>query len=65
VAIENTSADHLELIVPNLHRRGVTATNRMAAPGLAEMFRSGWFGSDAPDGIARIASRKSIARWSE
>src|SRR5713101_6498809 len=34
VAIENNSADYLQLIVPNLHRRysGVTATNRMVAP---------------------------------
>ena len=54
--IENNSADDLQLIVPNLHRRysGVTATNRMVAPKLAKMFRAAWFGSDAPDGIARM-----------
>ena len=42
VAIENISADDLQLIVPNLHRRysGVTATNRMVAPKLAKMFRA-------------------------
>ena len=55
VAIENNSADNLQLIVPNLHRRysGVTATNRMVAPKLARLFRAAWLGPDAPDGIAR------------
>ena len=43
VAIENNSADNLQLIVPNLHRRysGVTATNRMVAPKLARLFKAG------------------------
>src|SRR6202043_3029808 len=56
VPIENNSADNLQLIVPNLHRRysGVTATNRMVAPKLAKMFRAAWLGRDAPDGIARM-----------
>ena len=56
VAIENNSADNLQLIVPNLHRRysGVTATNRMVAPKLAKMFHAAWLGPDAPDGIARM-----------
>jgi len=56
VGIENTSADDLQLIVPNLHRRysGVTATNRMVAPKLAQLFRSAWFGPDAPEMMARI-----------
>ena len=54
--IENNSADDLQLIVPNLHRRysGVTATNRMVAPKLARMFRAAWLGSHAPAGIARM-----------
>lgn len=54
--IENNSADDLQLVVPNLHRRysGVTATNRMVAPKLAQTFRAAWLGSHAPDGIARI-----------
>ena len=54
--IENNSADHPQLIVPNLHRRysGVTATNRMVAPKLAKLFRAAWLGPDAPDGIARL-----------
>jgi mannosyltransferase len=54
--MDNISADRLQLIVPNLHRRysGVTATNRMVAPKLARLFRAGWLGPDAPDGIARI-----------
>ena len=55
--IENNSANDLQLIVPNLHRRysGVTATNRMVAPKLAKMFRAAWLGPDAPPGgIARI-----------
>src|ERR1700737_310599 len=56
VPIENNSADNLQLIVPNLHRRysGVTATNRMVAPKLAKLFRAAWLGPDAPDGIARL-----------
>ncbi len=54
--MDNISADSLQLIVPNLHRRysGVTATNRMVAPKLAQLFRAAWLGPDAPDGIARI-----------
>src|SRR6266481_3991709 len=54
--MDNISADGLQLIVPNLHRRysGVTATNRMVAPKLAQLFRAAWLGPDAPDGIARI-----------
>jgi mannosyltransferase len=65
VAIENISADNLQLIVPNLHRRysGVTATNRMVAPKLAKSFRAGWLGSDAPDGIARIGLADLVKLW--
>ena len=65
VAIENISAENLQLIVPNLHRRysGVTATNRMVAPKLAKMFRAAWLGPDAPDGIARMGSRNSLKLW--
>ena len=63
--IENTSADNLQLIVPNLHRRysGVTATNRMVAPKLAKRFPAGWLGSDAPDGIARIGLADLLKCW--
>ena len=65
VPIENNSADNLQLIVPNLHRRysGVTATNRMVAPKLAKLFRAGWLGSDAPDGIARIGLADLVKLW--
>jgi len=65
VAIENISAADLQLIVPNLHRRysGVTATNRMVAPKLAEMFRAAWFGPDAPEGIARINVVGLLKLW--
>src|SRR3979409_1039090 len=58
VPIENNSADDLQLIVPNLHRRysGVTATNRMVAPKLAQLLRAAWLGPDAPDGIAAIGA---------
>jgi mannosyltransferase len=65
VPIENNSADHLQLIVPNLHRRysGVTATNRMVAPKLAKLFRAAWFGSDAPDGIARMGAADLLKLW--
>ena len=62
---ENISADNLQLIVPNLHRRysGVTATNRMVAPKLAKLFRSAWFGPDAPDGIARLGFADLLKLW--
>ena len=65
MAIPYTSAEELQLIVPNLHRRysGVTATNRMVAPKLAGLFRAGWFGSDAPDGIARIGMANLAKLW--
>ncbi|SHH70412.1 glycosyltransferase family 4 protein [Bradyrhizobium erythrophlei] len=63
--IENNSADHLQLIVPNLHRRysGVTATNRMVAPKLAQLFRAAWLGPDAPEGIARIGIADLLKLW--
>ncbi|MBV9563243.1 MAG: glycosyltransferase family 4 protein [Bradyrhizobium sp.] len=56
---------NLELIVPNLHRRysGVTATNRMVAPRLAGLFRAAWFGSDAPEGIARMGFFDLLKLW--
>jgi mannosyltransferase len=65
VPIENNSADNLQLIVPNLHRRysGVTATNRMVAPKLAKLFRAAWLGSDAPDGIARLGIADLAKLW--
>lgn len=59
------SPGDLELIVPNLHRRysGVTATNRMVAPLLAKLFRAAWFGSDAPEGIARLSGADLLRLW--
>ncbi|MGY3234682.1 MULTISPECIES: glycosyltransferase family 4 protein [unclassified Bradyrhizobium] len=60
----NFPAD-LQVIVPNLHRRysGVTATNRMVAPRLAKLYRSAWFGSDAPEGIARLGVADLLKLW--
>jgi mannosyltransferase len=65
VTIENISAADLQLIVPNLHRSysGVTATNRMVAPKLAKMFRAAWFGTDAPEGIARMGAANLLELW--
>ena len=65
VAIENISAADLQLIVPNLHRRysGVTATNRMVAPKLAQLFRAAWLGPDAPAGIARMSVADLLKLW--
>jgi mannosyltransferase len=65
VGTPDISADNLQLIVPNLHRRysGVTATNRMVAPKLARLFRAGWLGPDAPDGIARMTSADLLKLW--
>jgi mannosyltransferase len=65
VPIESNSALSLQLIVPNLHRRysGVTATNRMVAPKLAQLFRAAWLGPDAPDGIARMGVAELARLW--
>jgi mannosyltransferase len=65
VPINNNSADNLQLIVPNLHRRysGVTATNRMVAPKVAKLFRAAWLGPDAPDGIARMGAADLLKLW--
>src|SRR5256885_2662074 len=65
VPIENNLANDLQLIVPNLHRRysGVTATNRMVAPKLAQMVRAAWLGSHAPDGIARMGFADLFKLW--
>jgi mannosyltransferase len=65
VGTEKISADNLQLIVPNLHRRysGVTATNRMVAPRLAKMCAAAWLGPDAPDGIARLGFADLLKLW--
>lgn len=65
VPIEHHSVRDLQLIVTNLHWRysGVTATNRMVAPRLANMFRAAWLGSDAPDGIARMGIADLLRLW--
>src|SRR3954466_1489663 len=62
--VANSPSD-LEVIVPNLHRRysGVTATNRMVAPRLAKLYRAAWFGSDAPEGIARLGGADLLGLW--
>jgi mannosyltransferase len=65
VPIDNNSADNWQLIVPNLHRRysGVTATNRMVAPKLAQLFRAVWLGPAAPGGIAVIGLAGLAKCW--
>src|SRR3984893_16752142 len=65
VATLNNSAENLQLIVPNLHRRysGVTATNRMVAPKLATLVRAAWFGSYRPDGISGMGVRDLMKLW--
>src|ERR1700704_295460 len=65
VGIPDISADNLQLIVPNLHKRysGVTATNRMVAPKLAKTFRAAWLGPDAPEGIARMGILDLAKLW--
>lgn len=65
VPIETKAANHLQVIVTNLHWRysGVTATNRMVAPKLAGKFRAAWLGSDAPDGIARMSFADLLKLW--
>jgi len=65
VPTDTLSAADIDVIVPNLHRRysGVTATNRMVAPKLAQRFRAAWFGSHAPDGIARMGTADLHKLW--
>ena len=65
VPIAGKTADKLQLIVTNLHWRysGVTATNRMVAPKLADMFEAAWLGSDAPAGIARMDIGDLVKLW--
>lgn len=59
------SPSDLQVIVPNLHRRysGVTATNRMVAPRVAKLVRAAWFGSHAPEGIARLSGGDLLKLW--
>src|SRR5215813_135968 len=65
VPITTNPGGELQLIVPNLHRRysGVTATNRMVALRLAKQFRAAWFGSHAPEGIARMGVGDLVRLW--
>ena len=65
VALQNISAENLQVVVPNLHRRysGVTATNRMVAPKLAKMFRAAWLGRNRPEGIAEIGFSGLLKLW--
>jgi mannosyltransferase len=65
VLTDTLSAADIDVIVPNLHRRysGVTATNRMVAPKLAQRFAAVWFGSHAPDGIARMGTADLLKLW--
>ena len=54
--MDDQSLTGLEVIIPNLHWRysGVTATNRMIAPRLAQLLPTAWIGRDAPDGVRRM-----------
>jgi mannosyltransferase len=65
VPADNETVRDLQLIVANLHWRysGVTATSRMVTPRLAKMFRTVWFGSDAPDGITRLRFVGLLTLW--
>src|SRR5260221_4625502 len=63
--MESISAGNLQLVLPNRTRRysGVTATNRMVAPKLANMFAAAWLGPDAHDGIARMGVAELLKLW--
>jgi mannosyltransferase len=65
VPTDPLQAADIDVIVPNLHRRysGVTATNRMVSPKLARRLRAVWFGTHAPDGIARIGMTDLLKLW--
>ena len=55
--MDDRHLSELSVVIPNLHWRysGVTATNRMVAPRLVGRAKAGWFGSDAPAGVARLS----------
>ncbi len=63
--IDDPDAETLQVIIPNLHWRysGVTATNRMVAPKLAQLFRAVWFGPDGPDRIERMNASDLLPLW--
>jgi mannosyltransferase len=65
LGLQDISAENLQLVVPNLHRRysGVTATNRMVAPKLAKMFRAAWLGPNRPEGIGAIGIAGLLKLW--
>jgi mannosyltransferase len=56
--MRDPSALEPEVIIPNLHWNysGVTATNRMVAPKLADRVRVCWIGPDRPHGVARLST---------
>jgi mannosyltransferase len=58
-AVDDRQLRELAVVIPNLHRRysGVTATNRLVAPRIAERMAAAWLGTDAPEGIARLSLR--------
>src|SRR5258707_954209 len=55
--MDDRQLSELAVVIPNLHHRysGVTATNRMIAPRVVGQVAAAWFGSDAPEGIARLS----------
>src|SRR5262245_27257406 len=61
-AMDSEQLSALTVVVPNLHWRysGVTATNRMVAPRLARLLSAAGFGTDAPEGIRRLAVRDIV-----
>ena len=63
--MDDSALDDLEVVIPNLHWRysGVTATNRMIAPRLARLMPVAWFGSDRPQGMARLAISDLLRLW--
>ncbi len=65
VPIADKNAGKLQVIITNLHWRysGVTATNRMVAPKLAEMIDAVWLGSDIPTGIVPLGVGGLLKLW--
>ncbi len=65
VPIAGKTAGKLQVIITNLHWRysGVTATNRMVAPKLADMIDAAWLGSEIPAGIGRLSVGGLLKLW--
>ena len=57
--MDDQNLSELSVVIPNLHWRysGVTATNRAVAPLIGRHLPAAWFGTHAPQDVARLMLR--------